>query len=170
MDLPICFGVTSHAPEKWYICANTMEIILKIMGKCIAWIQQTWYDNCKKGKQNRAHTFRTNLRFSTFILLRFHVLKTDYVDNVQSNDKLIREILEILQKSFATYYKCNTFILNIHLRFLERNGTLAVIMLTQWGRVTHMCACKRGHHWLRSWLTAFRHQTITWTNSGALGP
>ena len=40
--------------------------------------------------------------------------------------------------------------------------------LTHWGRETYICVNKRGHHWFRYWLVAFRRQAIIWTNAGLL--
>ena len=36
--------------------------------------------------------------------------------------------------------------------------------LTHWGLVTPYGDRDLGQHWLRQWLVAWRHQTITWTN------
>ena len=36
--------------------------------------------------------------------------------------------------------------------------------LTHWGLVTPFGDRDLGHHWLRWWLVAWRHQAATWTN------
>ena len=41
------------------------------------------------------------------------------------------------------------------------------MLLTHWGRVTHMRQWTY-HHWFKWWLVPERHQAIIWTNAGIL--